>query len=44
MMKKIAALLMAGMMVLSLAACGNSKDTSEENKVTSSDNTNASTE
>ena len=44
MVKKIAALLMAGMMVLSLAACGNSKGTSEENKVISSDNTNASTE
>lgn len=44
MMKKIAALLMISVMVFGLAACGNNNKTSEANKVTSSDNTNASTE
>lgn len=44
MIKKIAALLMVCMMIFALAACGNNNKTSEENKVTSSDNTNALTE
>lgn len=44
MVKKIMALLMAGMVVLGASACGNTNSTSEENKVASQEKMNTSTE
>lgn len=44
MKKKVAVLCMAGVMVFGLAACGNNHNANEDNKVTSSDDTDSSTE
>lgn len=44
MVKKIMALLMAGMVVLGASACGNTNSTSEENKIASQEKMNTSTE